>query len=232
MIPCENRRCLLELRNATKIFGSNGLRTVAVHHVSLQAFPGELTLLLGPSGSGKTTLLMLMAGLIKPTSGNMRIMGKEIQDFSPGELEQLRAKRIGFVFQNFLLIDALTVIENVALVLRLGGKPRTDARLEARSLLQRLGIKQLAEKFPAGLSQGEKQRVAVARAIANNAELLIADEPTASLDTKQGLAIIHLLRDYARERKGCVIVASHDLRMVDFADHVVRLEDGAVRQAE
>jgi putative ABC transport system ATP-binding protein len=211
------------------MFAINRHKTVAVRHVSLQAFAGELTVVLGPSGSGKTTLLTLMAGLIKPTSGNVWLMGRKIEEFSAGELDRLRARRIGFVFQNFLLIDALTAIENVALVLRLGGKRRADARMKARLLLRQCGIEGLAEKFPSALSQGEKQRVAVARAIANNAELLIADEPTASLDTKQGLEVIRLLQGYAKNRQGCVIVASHDLRVVDFADHVVRLEDGVVQ---
>lgn len=217
---------LVRLVAVTKTFGPNEHKTTAVHDVSLQAFPGELVMLLGPSGSGKTTLLTLIAGLLRPTSGLVSLFGREIACYSSQELQRLRALRIGFVFQTFLLLDALDVLENIALVCRFAGRSRADSRRRATDLLRRLHIEYLTEKLPGTLSQGEKQRVAVARAIANDADLILADEPTASLETKQGFEIIQLLHRYATEENKCVIVASHDLRIVEFADRVLRLEDG------
>jgi putative ABC transport system ATP-binding protein len=134
--------------------------------------------------------------------------------------------RIGFVFQTFLLLDALDVLENIALVCRFASRSKVESRRRATELLRRLHIEHLAAKSPKTLSQGEKQRVAVARAIANDADLILADEPTASLETKQGFEIIRLLHGYAAQENKCVIVASHDLRIVEYADRVLRLEDG------
>jgi putative ABC transport system ATP-binding protein len=223
---------VVRLDEVSKIFGSNGNRTAAVRDISLEASSGELVLLLGPSGSGKTTLLTLIAGLVEPTSGAVSLFGRNIEDYTPKELQRLRAMRIGFVFQTFHLIDSLNVTENVVLVLRFAGKTRTEAKRHAKDLLGQFHIEHLFRKFPANLSQGEKQRVAVARAIANGAELIIADEPTASLETKQGFDIIRLLHEYAKERNRCVIVASHDLRIVEFADRVLRLEDGVITKTQ
>lgn len=225
----ENTDFVVQLSNVTKLFGTNEHKTSAVRNVSLRASSGELVLLLGPSGSGKTTLLTLIAGLIQPTSGTVSLFGRNIERYSSNELQRLRAHSIGFVFQTFHLIDSLKVIENVALVLRFAGKNRTEAKRRSQRLLHQFHIENLAKKFPVTLSQGEKQRVAVARAIANDADLIIADEPTASLETKQGFDIIRLLHEYAKEENRCVIVASHDLRIVEFADRVLRLEDGVLR---
>ncbi len=221
---------VIQLIGVTKIFGNNGNRSAAVQDISLEASPGELVLLLGPSGSGKTTLLTLIAGLVEPTSGKVSLFGRDILDYSSKELQKLRATRIGFVFQTFHLIDSLNVVENVALVLRFTGKTKTATKQQALLLLQQFHVEHLARKFPNNLSQGEKQRVAVARAIANGAELIIADEPTASLETKQGFDIIRLLHKYAKEQNRCVVVASHDLRIVEFADRVLKLEDGVITQ--
>ena len=219
---------VVHLAGVSKRFGFNGTETVAVQKVNFQASSGELVLLLGPSGSGKTTLLTLIAGLIRPTSGRVSLFGRSMESYACGQLQQLRARKVGFVFQTFHLIDSLTVTENVALVLRFAGKSRAEAKIQAERLLRRFHIEDLAGKFPTTLSQGEKQRVAVARAIANGAELIIADEPTASLETSQGFEIIRLLHQYAKDENRCVIVASHDLRIAEFADRVLRLEDGVL----
>lgn len=226
----EGRSCVLKLVHASKLFGTNDHKTAAVRDVCFRAFPGELVVLLGPSGSGKTTLLTLMTGLIKPTSGTVALFGRDIASYTSEELQRVRAMQIGFVFQTFHLIDSLTVIENVMMVLRFAGKVRSEARRRAWSLLEQLNAAHLANKFPTRLSQGEKQRVAVARAIANEAELIVADEPTASLDTENGRGIIHLLHRHAKERGRCVVVASHDLRMVGFADRLFLVEDGVLTQ--
>jgi putative ABC transport system ATP-binding protein len=232
MIPQATESCAVQLLDATKIFGANGHRTRAVRHVSFRALAGELVLLLGPSGSGKTTLLTMAAGLLKPTSGAVVLFGRNIETYSSRELQQLRATHIGFVFQTFHLIDSLSVVENVALVPRFAGKSKREARERADCLLRRLQIQHLETKFPPELSQGEKQRAAVARAIVNDAALIIADEPTASLETKQGLDIIRVLHEYAKTQHRCVIVASHDLRIMAFADRVLRLQDGELVGAQ
>jgi len=222
----EDSTCVVRLSNVSKIFGSNEHKTVALQNVSLDASSGELLLVLGPSGSGKTTLLTLIAGLLKPTSGTIFLFGKNVESYSAKELQQIRAMRIGFIFQTFLLIDSLTVQENVGVVLRFIGKTRKEAHRQALQLLEQFHIEHLAKKFPRTLSQGEKQRVAVARAIANEGDLIIADEPTGCLESKQGFEIIQLLKTYSRDQNRCVIVGSHDLRITEFAGRILRLEDG------
>lgn len=226
MNTCDVASPVLRLENVSKVFNSNEHGTIAVQDVWLEARRGELLLLLGPSGSGKTTLLALAAGLLKPTAGQVQLFGRTIESYAPAELQELRARQIGFIFQTFLLIESLTVSENVEVVLRFTGKSKQDAQKRACSLLKLLHIDHLSRAFPLSLSQGEKQRAAIARAIANGAGLILADEPTGSLESKQGFDIIRLLHDYAKSGQGCVIVASHDLRLVDCADRVVRMEDG------
>jgi len=214
------------LEKVTKIFDGSGHPTAAVRDVSLEARRGEMVLLLGPSGSGKTTLLTLIAGLTKPTSGCISLFGKNVEEYTAAGLQSLRADRIGFVFQTFLLIDSLTAAENVEIVLRFNGRRRAERAERTRTLLGELGIGHLARRFPRAMSQGEKQRVAIARAIANDAELLIADEPTGSLETRQAVDIIALLHALAKVRNTAVIVASHDLRLREYADRTLRLQDG------
>lgn len=216
------------LDGVEKVFSSNANRTTAVQHVNLEATTGELLVCLGPSGSGKTTLLTLIAGLLRPTAGIVSLFGRRMESYSTRELQELRARRMGFVFQTFHLIDALTALENVMLVLQFAGETNRGARDRARAILARLHIEHLAQKYPPHLSQGEKQRVAVARALVNEPDLVLADEPTASLESKQGFEVIDLLHAYAAERHKCVIVASHDVRLEEFADVVVRLSDGQI----
>ena len=224
----EQPRYVAELINVSKKFGSNGGRTTAARNISLRLSPGELVLLLGPSGSGKTTLLTLIAGLIEPSTGDVYLFGRNTENYSSEELQQIRAERFGFIFQNFLLIDPLTVAGNVELVLRFAGNNPEQCRIRARQLLEKFNILHLTERLPAKLSQGEKQRVAIVRALANNAELIIADEPTASLESGQGFEIIRMLHMLARQEGRCVVVASHDLRLAQFADRVLKMADGSL----
>jgi putative ABC transport system ATP-binding protein len=219
---------IVRLDGVTKVFNGSGHPTTAVHGVSLEARRGETLLLMGPSGSGKTTLLTLIAGLVRPTSGRVSLFGRGIEEYSARELQTLRAGRIGFIFQTFLLIDSLTAAENVEIVLRFGRKRRTERAARTRELLRELGLEHLAGRFPAVMSQGEKQRVAIARALANDAELIIADEPTGSLETRQALGIIGLLHEQAVRRNTALIVASHDLRLKDYADRTLHLRDGMI----
>jgi putative ABC transport system ATP-binding protein len=219
---------VVRLEGVTKVFDGSGPPTTAVRGVSLEADPGEMVLLMGPSGSGKTTLLTLIAGLARPTTGRVLLFGRGVEEYSGRELQALRAGRIGFVFQTFLLIDALTAAENVEIVFRFGRTRRAERAAKARALLGELGVGHLAGRFPAGLSQGEKQRVAIARALANEAALIIADEPTGSLETSQAVGIVELLREQARKRRAAVVVASHDLRLKDHADRTLHIRDGAL----
>lgn len=199
---------------------------VAVDKISFDSRPGEMVLFLGPSGSGKTTLLTLIAGLLSPTSGEVVLFGKQVESYSTRDLQQIRARRMGFVFQTFQLIDALTAEENIMLVLHFAGHHKYKTKEKAGMLLNQLHIEHLAKKLPTEMSQGEKQRVAVARAIANDPELILADEPTASLESAQGFEVVRLLHQYAKVHQRCVIVASHDLRLAEYADRVIRMADG------
>jgi putative ABC transport system ATP-binding protein len=219
---------VVDIKCVTKIYDSNANKCIALNEINFSASKGELLLLLGPSGSGKTTLLTVTAGFTRPTSGDVFLFGKNITKYSTVALQLLRAERIGFIFQSFLLIDALNVFENVELVLHFSSKNKKDLRNRAFDALQKVGIPDLAKKFPKELSHGEKQRVAIARAFANDADLLIADEPTASLETKQGEEIIKLLHKYASELNKCVIVASHDLRLKYLADKIHYIENGKI----
>ena len=220
------------LVHVSKMFGCNAGATAALNDVTLEVTRGELVLLLGPSGSGKTTLLSVLAGLMCPDAGEVRLFGRRVQDYAARDLQSVRAKRIGFVFQNFLLLEPLTVQENIELVKTFcGGRwQRTDHSV--RELLSQLGIVHLAGSYPTRMSQGEKQRAAIARALANGAELILADEPTASLESSQGAGIIHILRSLAHDKNRCVVVASHDPRLVECADRVVCLRDGRIERVK
>jgi putative ABC transport system ATP-binding protein len=220
---------VVQLSGVSKIFGSDENKTIALHPLSIEAQAGELMIVAGPSGSGKTTLLTLIAGLLRPTSGLVSLFGKNLEDFSPPELQRLRARKIGFIFQTFHLIDSFSALENVALVLHFSGMDKTSASHQAFQLLKQLHIEHLAKKFPPTLSQGEKQRVAVARALANGAPLIIADEPTSSLESKQGFEIVDLLHQSAKKEGRCVFIASHDLRLLEYADRVIHLQDGMLQ---
>lgn len=215
-----------ELIKVTKVFSRSGNETVALSNVSFRVSQGELVLLLGPSGSGKTTLLTLLAGFQEPSQGEAYIFGKRVQDYSPSALQKIRACQMGFIFQTFCLLDSLRVLDNVTLVMKFAGIPEKTARRHAGECLERFGIGHLSNEYPGKLSQGEKQRVAVARAIANGSRMILADEPTGSLATEQGMAIIEYLHESVRKDGIGVVIASHDDRISKFADRVHHLRDG------
>lgn len=191
---------------------------------------GDIQLLMGPSGSGKTTLLSILAGLLTPTAGKVYLLGREVTTMSRDKLAQFRLQNIGFIFQGFNLFPALTAAENVEVVLNVKGIRGRTARQQAQALLKQVGLGQQINQKPGDLSGGQKQRVAIARAIAGNPRLIMADEPTAALDSQSGHNVIELLRYLAKE-KGCtVLMVTHDPRIVDVADRVAYLEDGVLRQ--
>lgn len=220
---------IISLKGVSKSYKVNEHVSFGVRDIDFEAKPGELVLLLGPSGSGKTTLLTLIAGLLKPSEGSIKLFDKPVESYSAVALQKLRAGKIGFIFQTFLLIDALTSSQNIELVIQFNHKSGKEARKISGDILRKLRIDYLASKLPSTMSQGEKQRVAIARAVANDAGLILADEPTASLDTENGLAIIELLGSFAKNNK-CVIVASHDLRLMKHADRIVYLDNGRIAE--
>ena len=217
---------LIHLQEVSKIYGTGETAVRAVDRVSLSVQTGELVLILGPSGAGKTTLLALIGGLLHPTSGTIQVAGAELHTLSPSALSRFRLQQIGFVFQFFQLLSALTARENVEVVLRLGGSAPKAARQRAEELLVRLGLGARLTHLPAELSGGEKQRVALARALALHPPVLIADEPTGSLDSRSGEEVIRLLRQLVDEEHHTVLIASHDQRIAPVASRVLRCEDG------
>jgi putative ABC transport system ATP-binding protein len=202
----------------------------ALQDINLEIAKGNIQLLMGPSGSGKTTLLSILAGILTPTSGSVFLLGEEITRMSRTQLSQFRLKNIGFIFQGFNLFPALTAAENIEVILKLKGYRIGAARKEARLLLEQVGLENKAKSLPQDLSGGQKQRVAIARALAGNPQLIMADEPTAALDSQSGHAVIALLRNLAKEGGRTVLMVTHDSRIIDVADRVAYLEDGVLKQ--
>ena len=219
----------LDVRDVSKRFGDGETGVLAVRDVSLAVQPGEIVLIMGPSGSGKTTLLSMMGALLKPTDGSIHLDGTAISDLSESRLPDIRLRRFGFIFQDFNLLSALTVLENVSVVAELAGLKGRAARDKARALLTDLGLGGRLDFLSEKLSGGEKQRVAIARALINDPTLILADEPTANLDSKIGHEIMRLLRRIAKEQGRSVVIVSHDQRIRDIADRVLWLEDGAFK---
>ena len=219
----------LDVRNVSTRFGEGDAAVSAVRGVDLAVEPGEVVLIMGPSGSGKTTLLSMMGALLKPTAGSIHLAGSDLSALSEGRLPDIRLRQFGFIFQDFNLLSALTVRENVALVAQLAGLRTREARDKATALLSELGLGERLDFLPEKLSGGEKQRVAIARALVNDPTLILADEPTANLDSKIGHEIMRLLRRIAKEQGRSVVIVSHDQRIRDIADRVLWLEDGAFK---
>ena len=216
----------LDVSHVTKRYGDGETAVTAVRDVSLAVEPGEIVLIMGPSGSGKTTLLSMMGALLRPTSGAIHLDGTALSELSEGRLPAIRLRQFGFIFQDFNLLSALTIRENVALVAELSGTKRTAARAKATTILTDLGLGARLDFLPEKLSGGEKQRVAIARALINDPMLILADEPTANLDSKIGHEIMRLLRGIAKEQGRSVVIVSHDQRIRDIADRILWLEDG------
>ena len=198
--------------------------------VTLTVAAGEIVLIMGPSGSGKTTLLSMLGALLKPSAGEIRLNGDVISAMKENRLPEIRLRRFGFIFQDFNLLSALSALENVAIVAELAGARGAEARQKAIKLLTELGLGERLNFLPEKLSGGEKQRVAIARALINDPALILADEPTANLDSKIGHEIMRLLRGIAKEQGRSVVIVSHDQRIKDIADRVLWLEDGEFKE--
>ncbi len=222
----------VELRNITFAYGEGALRREVLRDVSLSITPGEIVLLTGPSGSGKTTLLTLIGALRAMQEGSARVLGQELSGARESDRVALRG-RIGFIFQNHNLLGFLTARQNVAMSLELHGGMEEAARLtRAGEMLAAVGLADHAEKRPSQLSGGQRQRVAVARALAGEPGLILADEPTAALDKVSGQEVVRLLRDLAKTRGVPILLVTHDPRILDIADRIVAMEDGRIVQPE
>lgn len=221
----------LYVDHVTKRFGSGDAEVVAVRDVSLDVAPGEVVLIMGPSGSGKTTLLLMLGALLKPTEGTIRLDGIGLSALSEDKLPDVRLRHFGFIFQDFNLLSALNVQDNVSIAAELMGVSRKEARRKAAALLTELGLGRRLRFSPEKLSGGEKQRVAIARALINDPALILADEPTANLDSSHGHETMRLLREIAKNRGRSVVIVSHDQRIRDIADRVLWLEDGQFKEA-
>jgi len=221
----------IAVRDLTKRYEEGATGTLALRGVDLDAHAGELLMLMGPSGSGKTTLLSIMGCILTATSGSVRLAGREVVGLSEKQLPALRLEHIGFVFQGFNLFPTLTAAENVELMLDLKGMPAAKAKLRARELLEQVGLGEKFASFPADLSGGQKQRVAIARALAGDPGIILADEPTAALDSHTGRNVMEMMSDLAHKRGRAVVIVTHDSRVLSFADRIVKIEDGAIASA-
>ena len=197
--------------------------------IDLNIHSGDIQLLMGPSGSGKTTLLSILAGLMTPTRGSVRLLGQEITGMSRSQLSKFRLENIGFVFQGFNLFPALSAGENIEIALEMKGIKGRKAKKQAQILLEQVGLADKANLRPRNLSGGQKQRVAIARALAGNPRLIMADEPTASLDSHSGHGVIELLYQLAKQDDCTVLIVTHDPRILDVADNILYLEDGKLQ---
>jgi len=219
-------------RGITKEFGSAGTLVRALRGVDLEIGVGELTLLVGPSGCGKTTLLSVIAGILEPTAGEVSVLGAKLERMSSGQKVRFRGANIGFVFQQFNLLPALSAVENVIVPLILAGWPRRRALPKAQTLLSQMGMAERMHSLPSKLSGGQQQRLAIARALIHEPRLLVCDEPTSALDAHTGHTIMELLRAVAVKSGRAVVVVTHDSRVFGFGDRIVSLEDGRVTSSQ
>jgi putative ABC transport system ATP-binding protein len=221
---------LIEAYELERAYPTGETVVYALRGVNLKIYRGEYVSLMGPSGSGKTTFFNMIGALDFPTAGRILIGGRNLQELSPSQLAYLRCVNIGYIFQNFNLIEVLNALENVKLPIKFKGLSDEEATRRARTVLERVGLGHRLHHLPGELSGGQQQRVAIARALANEPSLLLADEPTGNLDSKTGHSIVRLLSELSKERGVTVVSATHDHRMLDVSDRVVHLRDGRVER--
>jgi len=219
---------LLSVREVSKIYRNGATSVTAVNRASLEVQSGKVILILGPSGSGKTTLLSIMGCILHPTHGEVFVGGQNVNQLSDSELSGLRREQIGFVFQSFNLLSFLTVRKNVEVALNLAGVRGRQAKERATEVLRQVGLDHRLDFLPKKLSGGEKQRVSIARALANNPKVILADEPTGNLDSTAGRIVVDLMTKLARQRGSGVVIVTHDNRILDVADRVLYLSDGSL----
>ena len=222
----------ISARNLVKWFGEAAAKTYAVRDVSFEAAFGEMVYIVGPSGSGKTTLLSIVSGILRPSAGTVKVMDKEIWSLSANELADFRLNTVGFVFQDYHLFPKLTTLENVAIPLILKKHTWDDSLQQAARFLEVVGLGDKADLPPVKLSGGEQQRVAIARAIVSRPDVLIFDEPTASLDGETGRRIVEFVKRNILDDSRCIVLVTHDSRIYEFADRIMKMEDGRLSRAQ
>lgn len=229
LLPVKSEAQAIAARGLNMVFNTGNHQYPVLKDINLDVLTGDIQLLMGPSGSGKTTLLSILAGIMTPTSGNIAILGTEITQLTRTQLAKFRLNNIGFIFQGFNLFPALSAAENIELALKIKGYSTSKARQETVRLLDQVGLGSKGKSYPRDLSGGQKQRVAIARALTGNPPIIMADEPTAALDSHSGHAVISLLRSLAKEDKVTVLMVTHDPRIKGIADRVTYLEDGMLK---
>jgi len=228
----QERNTVIRAKGLSKVYREGATELRALLEVDLEVRTGELTLLMGPSGSGKTTLLSILGCILRASEGKLEVLGEDVSLLAESELPRIRRGAIGFVFQGFNLFPALTAAENVALALDVRGVRAGEAKKRGEELLAEVALAQKARSFPADLSGGQKQRVAIARALAGDPPILLADEPTAALDSTSGRTVIELLQRLARVHGRAVVMVTHDPRVLSFGDRIIHLEDGRIVREE
>jgi putative ABC transport system ATP-binding protein len=228
----QTKRIVIRARGLSKQYHEGATELRALSDVDLDIHAGQLTLLMGPSGSGKTTLLSILGCILRATRGSLELLGENVTALPEKELPRLRRGAIGFVFQGFNLFPTLTAVENVVLAMDVRGIRGARAQRRAEALLTEVGLQDRMRAFPADLSGGQKQRVAIARALAGDPPILLADEPTAALDSTSGRAVIELLQRLAHEHLRAVVMVTHDPRVLSFGDRILQLEDGRLLSEE
>ena len=222
----------VEIRGISKHFGAGERRVTALDHVSWQVYAGQMSMIVGPSGCGKTTLLSVIAGILNADEGSVSIFGQDVSGMSDRARTRFRAKHIGFVFQQYNLLPALTAAENAAIPLVIAGWSKVKAVDRAKEVLSSLGMGKRADSLPNQLSGGQQQRVAISRALVHEPSLLVCDEPTAALDHETGLSVMELMREAAVKPDRAVVVVTHDNRVFHFGERIAHMDDGRIVQVE
>ncbi|KFM99823.1 ABC transporter ATP-binding protein [Bacillus clarus] len=217
---------LLKLNQVSKVYGKGETEVTALHPITLDVKEGEFIGIVGPSGSGKSTLLSIAGALLSPSKGNIYVSGQDITSLSEKEMTDIRLRKIGFIFQFANLVPFLTVKEQLLYIAKLKGEDKKEAGKFAEQLLKTFGLSHRMNHYPNQLSGGEKQRVAIARAFMNNPDLILADEPTASLDSKRAREVVDLMKDEVKKNKKAAIMITHDEKMLDVCDRILTLRDG------
>ncbi|MBO6557434.1 MAG: ABC transporter ATP-binding protein [Pseudomonadales bacterium] len=223
---------VIETKNLLRKFGSDETEIIALNNVSVEIEKGEFTAIIGPSGSGKTTLLHLIGGLDEPDDGSVFLSGANIAEMSGNELSDFRRDHIGFIFQAYNLIPVLSAQENIEYIMLLQGVPAAERKSRVGDMLNLVGLEGLGDRRPAHLSGGQQQRVAVARAMASQPDIILADEPTANLDSKTGIALLDVMRELNEKQNMTFVFSTHDQKIMDRATRLIHLEDGAIEKDE
>ena len=231
-ITLSERDRAVACRGLVKQFGEGDTKVLALRGLDLDVYPGQMTLLVGESGCGKTTLISIIAGLLDPTEGELTVLGEDLRKLRGRRLVQFRGGNIGFVFQQYNLLPALTAAENAAVPLIIAGVKRPEAVRRASAVLESMGMADKLHSLPSQLSGGQQQRVAIARALVHMPKLLVCDEPTAALDAQSGQTVMGLLRTVAVQPGRAVIVVTHDHRVFGFGDRIVHMSDGRIVKVE